>query len=82
MKSEVITLKEIAKALNVPQAQLSSYFEKGRYLEYVPRPLNPNAQWVIYRKDFEAAVARKEAQLQESYAAWDSLFEMSTFPED
>lgn len=82
MKPETITLKEIAQALGVPRGRIKSYFEKGRFLEYVPRPLNSNVQWVIYRKDFEAAVARKQAELEKSYKEWDELFEMPTFSED
>lgn len=76
MKSkELITMREIAKIIGVPQSGVKEHFEKGRYLEYVPRPRNPEARWEIYRKDFEVAVARKERQLSQEYSAWDELFE-------
>ena len=74
--AEVITLQEIAKRVGVPRSRVKEYFERGRYLEYVPRPLDPNAKWVIYRKDFETAIARKEKQIESQVPAWDTMFEL------
>lgn len=63
VSSELITLKEIAKMLGVPRARIKDYFQRGKYLEFVPRPTNPKAPWRIYRKDFEKGVERKQRQL-------------------
>ncbi len=72
--SELITLAEIAKILGVPRCNVKEHFNRGSYLEFVPRPLNPDVEWRIYRKDFDKAVARKEQQLAEELVSWDSLF--------
>ena len=72
--SETITLQEIAKLLGIPRSSVKKYFERGQYLEFVPRPQESKTQWRIYRKDFEVAIARKERQLTEERKTWDSLF--------
>jgi hypothetical protein len=72
--SELITLAEIAKLLGVPRGDVKEHFNRGRYLEFVPRPQKPEREWRIYRKDFDRAVARKEQQLAEERVSWDGLF--------
>lgn len=80
--SELITLDEIAKTIGVPRKRVKEYFERGKYLEFVPRPRDPKAQWKIYRKDFELAVARKERQLVSEHSTWDSLFQLDALTLD
>lgn len=80
--SEFITLGEIAKTLGVPRERVKDYFERGKYLEFVPRPQGANAKWTIYRKDFETAVARKERQLVEESKTWDRLFTLDALTLD
>lgn len=80
--SDLITFAEIAKTLGIPQYKVKEYFNKGQYLEFVPRPQNPDAQWRIYRKDFERAVAKKEQQLAEERMSWDSLFTLDALSLD
>ena len=80
--SETITLQEIAKLVGIPRSRVKDYFERGQYLEFVPRPQDPKAQWSIYRKDFETAVAKKERQLTEEANTWDSLFQIDALALD
>lgn len=76
--SEFITLDEIAEAIGVPRVRVKDYFQKGRYLEFVPRPMDPTAEWAIYRKDFESALEKKNQQLTKEYSLWDDVFEIET----
>lgn len=76
--SEFITLDEIAEAIGVSRVRVKDYFQKGRYLEFVPRPMDPNAEWTIYRKDFESALEKKNQQLTKEYSLWDDVFEIET----
>jgi hypothetical protein len=75
-ETDFITLEEIAKTLGVPRGRVKEYFGRGKYLEFVPRPLDPNAQWRIYRKDFDVALARKVRQLSQEHEAWDEVFQL------
>lgn len=72
--SETISLEEIAKIIDVPKKTVKEQFNRGKLLEYVPRPLG-DGEWVIYRKDFEAALQRKRAKLEKEIQEWDSYFE-------
>lgn len=81
-ETDFITLEEIAKTLGVPRERVKEYFGRGKYLEFVPRPLDPNAQWRIYRKDFEKALERKEAELEKEFKQWDYFFELDAMVMD
>ena len=80
--SETITLQEIAKVIGVPRSRIEECFKRGGYLEFLPRPQDPNAKWTIYRKDFELAVARKEQQIESRGGTWDSLFALDALALD
>lgn len=80
--SETITLQEISRRIGVPRSRVKEFFERGRYLEFVPRPQGDSAKWTIYRKDFEKAVAKKEQQLAEERMSWDSLFTLDALSLD
>jgi len=80
--SETITLQEVAKRIKVPHSRVRECFERGGYLEFLPRPQDPNAKWTIYRRDFELAVARKEKQIESQVHAWDNLFKLDALALD
>jgi len=80
--NETITLAEIAKIIDVPKEKVREQFNRGMLLEFVPRPQNSDAKWVIYRKDFEVAMARKERQIVEESKTWDSLFTLDALALD
>lgn len=74
--SETITLAEIAKIIDVPKEKVKEQFNRGRLLEFVPRPQNPDVKWVIYRKDFNNALNKKRKMLDNDFHKWDNLFEI------
>lgn len=80
--ADTITIDEIAKDLGVSRTTVTRYFERGQYLEFLPRPQDPKAKWTIYRKDYESALAMKRRQLDNDYHQWDQLFTLDAIALD
>jgi hypothetical protein len=72
---DLLTLADVAYLIGAPRYRIKEYFRRGRPLEFVPRPQDPKARWLIRKKDFVMSLARYEEKQFKSSRRWDNLFE-------
>jgi hypothetical protein len=72
---EYITLKEVGERLGVPHHRVRGMFDRGNYLEMVPRRVAPNGTLIIHRKDFERVFEQKKEQGEETRRMLDNTWE-------
>lgn len=80
--SDLMTLKDVSSELGIPLNRVKQHFERGMPLEFVPRPQDPNAKWVIRRKDYDMSLAKYQSRQAKEEQSWDTAFKFDAIVPD